>query len=280
MAETASHHALKRLAAAFLLEEGHAAVGLEVRCPGSRYRADVAGYLDRLARPRENGSGGASGQGGGAALWSTAPVSRRRHDRRCEPRTVLIECKQSRGDFIRDDRRAEELIRLRDEAESWRTHLEETRIKAQEPELRRSGTSLFPDLETWDFAGSRLASYRKLLRRIRSLEKQLHGETKFCLMARYRLADFLYLAVPRGLVERREVPPGWGLIEFPRGLLSADTLDEGSRDAASVALPAPHHDATPENRRRLLRNIAVAATRESLRRGPAAVAADGLPRDA
>lgn len=269
--ETAHHSTLKRLAAAFLLREGFQAVGIEVRCPGSRYRVDAAGYLDQLPWPTAKDARGA------ATLWSTIPPDTGMHrNRRCPPRTIIIECKQSRSDFIRDDGRAEELLALRDQARRWKSLLEEKRIKVSEPHLRESGSALFTQLETWNFAGSRLTSYRKLLRRIRQLEAQLHGETKFCLMSRYRLADQLYLLAPRGLVRAREVPDGWGLIEVSRAQM---------RDVSALAKPqatmwhdgmnqthefqmtfeAPVLNSPVRFRDRLLRNIAVAATREAFR---------------
>lgn len=252
--ETSVHANLKRLAAMHLLAYGCVAIGTEVRCPGSRYRVDAAGYLDHLPWPSDADSRGA------ATLWSTVQsAARARVDRRCEPRTIIIECKQSRSDFIRDDGRADELFRLRDEARRWKTHLEERRIKVHEPELRESGSALFADMETWDFAASRLTSYRKLLRRIRRIEAQIYGETKFCTMSRYRVADQLYLCIPRGLIRKRELPDGWGLIEFAKPVAQ---IAENAV-CAHVAVEAPQLRSPAHFRARLLRNIAVAATRHA-----------------
>jgi hypothetical protein len=259
--ETRAHSRLKRLAAVFLRAEGFMAVAFEVRCPGSNFRVDAAGWLDRLPWPKDDA-------GGDASLWSTVDErarARTASERRCEPRTIIIECKQSRSDFIRDDRQADELLALRDEAERWARHVEEHRIKPNEPELRRSGVALFPDLEDWDFTSSRLQSYRRLLRRIAALERQLYGETKFFRMARYRLADQLFLAAPRGLIRPREVPRGWGLLEAPREAIRS--MASGECAAFTVAVPAPRERSKPEFRSRLLRNIAIAATRDSLGSG-------------
>jgi len=272
--ETRSHSRLKRLAAAWLLQEGCQAVATEVRCPGSRYRVDAAGYLDRLPYPASTDAGG------GATLWATVPKCvRPRRRPTCQPRTIVIECKQSRGDFIRDGRKVDELLALREEVRRWQAHLEEHRIKPHEPELRRSDTALFAELETWDFAATRLASYRRLVRRLRRIERQLYGETKFNLMARHRLADQLYIAAPRGLIRRREVPEGWGLLEAPRELLRAPTPDRTisnvpndspdrdgpARRLLTVTFEAPPREPKPDRRHRLLRNIAVAATRDTFR---------------
>jgi hypothetical protein len=230
--ETNAHLQLKRLAIRFLRGLGGMAVATEVRCPIARYRVDVAGYLDRPPRDRANGRRG-----------------------RCEPMTVVIECKQSRPDFLRDHREADRLLELRDELERLRQHIEERRIKAHEPHLRRSGTSLFPELEVWDFGASRLRGYRRLLRKIRSVEQQLHGETKFFVIARYRLADRLYVAAPRGMLRPRDLPRGWGLLECSQGRPEAEL---------HVAVEAPLQSASPRHRVRLLRNIAVAASHRAL----------------
>jgi len=256
--ETRAHSRLKRLAAAFLRSEGFLAIAFEVRCPGSNFRVDAAGWLDRQPWPKDDADGGPS-------LWSTVDErarARTMQERRCEPRTIIIECKQSRGDFIRDDRKADELLALRDEAERWARHVEEHRIKPNEPELRRSDVALFPDLEEWDFTSSRLQSYRRLLRRIAALERQLYGEAKFFRMARYRLADQLFLAAPRGLIRPREVPRGWGLLEASREAIRSVSPDGCA--AFTIVVEAPRERSKPEFRSRLLRNIAIAATRDSL----------------
>jgi hypothetical protein len=232
------------MALAFLRGLGCEAVATEVRCPISRFRVDVAGYLDTLP-PSEDG------------------YQRGRGRRRCEPRTVLIECKRSREDFLRDGREADRLVAARDELDRIRRHIEEGRIKACEPHLRRSGTSLFPELEEWDFSASRLRGYRHLLRRMRRLEQKIHGETKFFMIARYRLADRLYLAAPRGMIQRRELPSGWGLLECSRRRLGppAFAIDGAAGAPLGIAVEAPKRASRPEHRIRLLRNIAVAACR-------------------
>jgi hypothetical protein len=94
------------------------------------------------------------------------------------------------------------------------------------------------------------------------LDRMLHGETKFCMAARYALADRLYIAAPRGLIRRRELPPGWGLLECPGSALSTDdpNADLFGRSVLEVAVRSPLHTPREEHRQRLLRNIAVAAS--------------------
>jgi len=221
--ETGTHLQLKHLAIGFLRDLGCRAVATEVGCPIARYRVDVAGYLDR------------------------------EHVDQVDPRTVMVECKQSRGDFLRDSRERDRLLAERAELDRLRRGIEERRVKVHEPHLRRSGSALFPELEVWDFEASRLRGYRRVVRRIRRLERRLYGETKFFMIARYRLADRLYLAAPQGLIRRGELPAGWGLLEQRR---AGGPLHE--------TVEAPSMSTRPAHRLRLLRNIAVAASRAVL----------------
>ena len=229
--ETIQHRELKRLAIEWLRRLGCCAVATEVRCPISRWRVDVAGWLDH--------SGGT-------------------------PETIIIECKQARSDFLRDDANREELLRLRTHLEKRRAEVEETRVKPREPHLRESGSALFPELETWDFAASRVDSYRRILRELRQVEKRLHGETKFGLLAQYRLADRLYLFTPSGLIKKSEVPRSWGLLEASgMRLRHPMPLDAEAPLPMRERIPPVQLDAPEKRRVRLLRNIAIAASRRS-----------------
>ena len=233
--ETPTHLHLKHLAVGFLRSLGCRAVATEVGCPIARYRVDVAGYLDREHEGPE---------------WWNAPSKRRPP---VDPRTAVVECKQTRGDFLRDCRERDRLLAERAELDQLRRGIEERRVKLHEPHLRRSGSALFPELEVWDFDASRLRGYRQVVRRIRRVERRLYGETKFFMIARYRLADRLYLAAPQGLIRAGELPAGWGLLEQSR-----------DGQALRVTVEPPSMSTRPVHRQRLLRNIAVAASRTVL----------------
>lgn len=241
--ETAAHLRLKKLALAFLRQQGCLAAMSEVRCPISRFRVDAVGYMDRPPLDQQ-------------------PDSADRRMRPIEPKTIVIECKQSRSDFLRDSEVANELIALRTQMDRIRRSIEEYRIKREEPQLQQTGTSLFAELEEWDFASSRLPSYRKILRRLRRLDAKLHGETKFFLMARYRLADQLYIAAPQGVIRKCELPAGWGLLECPLHMLQESAESDGADQPPMlrISVEAPFHASRPEYRTRFLRNIAVAAS--------------------
>jgi hypothetical protein len=242
--ESAAHQQLKWMAIRFLRRQGCAAVATEVSCPIARHRLDAAGYCDRSAAPREP-----------AGLFPPEPAERR-------VTTTIIECKQDRSDFLRDDEETARLLSMRDHLERLRAAMEATRVRRLEPHLRRSGTSLFADLEVWDFDRSRLPGYRRLLRRLEAVDTRLHGGTKFCRIGQYRLADRLYIATPRGMIRRNELPRGWGLLECSRRDLAA--CMNGQRiDGLVVAVEAPDLHSRHERQRRLLRNIAVAASRSA-----------------
>ena len=164
--------------------------------------------------------------------------------------------------LLRDNRQLEKLLSLRSDIEGIRRSIEEHQVKRFEPQLRREGSSLFPELDDWDFQESRLPSYRKIMRRLRRVEGQLYGETKFHMIARYQLADRLFIAAPRGMIRLGELPVGWGLLECPRECLEFG-FDKNLFDAPprlEVKFDAAELTAQEKHRSRLLRNIAVAAS--------------------
>ena len=261
--ESFAHLELKRLAVAWLARLGCQAIATEVRCPISKYRIDVAGWLDHADGVLLDAGGLEAERTGIDASLFTEGRRRSRPKGPRRPRTIVVECKQSRPDFIRDDRDADRLkIRL-ESLRRTRRKFEQELIPQSEPHLRRSGSSLFPDLESWDFEGSRTSAYRRLLRTIERIERRLHGETKFHTMPRYRLADHFYLFTPTGLVKPRELPDGWGLVECRRRELrdGAGTLGELDALPLRERVACPSIDSPMERRHRMLRNIAAAATR-------------------
>jgi hypothetical protein len=259
------HAQLKRCAAAWLRCAGAAAVAHEVTTPIPHWRADVAAWLrgdgDRLdalpSLPRariETPAVGAPPCGDGdATLWKAPPetplasllrdsgavdlfgqpdpdppAALRRAAMRLV-RTVIVECKASRADFLSDraelDRASREHARLR----ARRDRIREQLLSRWEPHLRRSGETLFAETDGWNFEGSRLASVRQADRDERLAAEALRTQVKFSRMAAWRLADRLYLCTPSGLLKASEVPKGWGLLEVTRGAVrvrvSAPDLD-------------------------------------------------------
>lgn len=252
--ETDRHQRLKECAIQFLTRLGAAVIGREVRCPISRYLVDVASYIDRVAPEADPQVRAASG-----TLWNgDTPADR---PRTVPARTVFIECKQSRADFLRDCADQKSLLDERSALLETRERIEREVVQRREPELRRSGTFLFDEMEEWAYEASRSGPYRRVQRRLRNVEKRLYGQTKFSVIARYRLADRLYICAPRGMIRPRELPDGWGLLEVHHRALN------GLPCATPVAVrtKAPEWRAPERFRERTLRNIASAATREMLR---------------
>jgi hypothetical protein len=251
--ETPAHKTLKQEAVRLLVRAGCVAAGIEVSCPIARHRVDAAGYVDALPKGRRNSD----------EYERLGSLTDFRFVRGERAKTVIVECKQARSDFLTDSRDMGELLAERERLMRVRAVLEEQIVKACEPQLRISGSRLFPDLEEWDFAASRVGSYRAVLNDLRRIDERMHGESKFWMMAHYRLADWLYLAAPRGVIRAREVPPGWGLLEFEADLGSVG-LGPATSPEVRVRVAAPELRGKPEHRQRLLRNIAVASTRRSL----------------
>lgn len=237
--ETPAHTSLKRLALVWLRSRGYLAAACEVRSPIAQWIIDVAGWRD---------------------AWFDHATGQRI----CleQPDTVIVECKQSRADFLRDSRRYDALLALREKYQGIRRSIEEHRIKILEPQLRLGGSSLFVELEEWDFASSTLPAYRRTLDRLEGLDERLHGQTKFFRIARYVLADELYVAAPQGMLRPRELPSGWGLLECRAGvdLANAQPSADEVRNLWDIRIPAPRGVTKPLHRQRLLRNIAVAAS--------------------
>ncbi len=310
--ETLAHLQLKRLAAATLLRWGCQAAATEVLCPISRYRVDAAGWLDaephsathnhlagwtggqsRADEPESGHSEHVSQTPNSSVLRATThppPAAEPAGDRRatplpprtrCEPRTVIIECKQSRADFLRDRDNLEALLKARDELEGRRTRFAD-RVRELEPHLQSTHGVLFAEMGEWNLAASTNPTYRRILRELEKIDERLHGGTKFHRLARYRLADRLYLLAPAGVVGRREVPPGWGLIECPRqwSKFRRASLVALSEVEVHVAAEAPRHVSPARRKERLLRNIAVALTRGAVRTSMEASAAPPRPRQA
>jgi hypothetical protein len=271
--ETREHLGLKELASAWLLSMGCRAVAHEVPCPIARFRVDAAGWAEHDWR-----------LGADPAAHTSIFAAERAGDAHRAPRTVVVECKASRADFLRDDLRVDDLLAERERLLGRKAEIERDLIPVHEPHLRRAEGALFEESASWDFEKSRLLPYRRVLRQLAKLEERLHGQTKFNLIARWRLADELWILAATGVVRPREVPAGWGLAEC-----SPAVLRRGVQHALAmgtlplrVIVQAPRH-ASPEHRRaRILRNIAIELTRGQFPRvasGATGESADGSAGD-
>ena len=249
MPETKRHLQLKDIALAWLRAVGCRAVALEVSCPFHRYRFDALGWLDHADDPRAIAAFG-------------PPQCAGSDDSPRAPRVIAVECKQSRADFASDDADPGELAKRKAYLLERRRVIEDLRVKVRESHLKVEGSSLFEELATWEFGQSKITAYRNVVSELEAIDAKLGIDTKFAQLARWRTADHLVVMTPAGLLRPREVPSGWGLIE-----VDSRVLKKGWEPVAGDPLPcatrvAPSHLGTPETRRlRLLRNIAVAASR-------------------
>lgn len=198
--ETVNHKRLKSLSLDWLRRHGCQVVGTEIRAPLSRYRIDVGGYKSA----RRLGSFG---------------------------ETYLIECKQSRADFLRDvgvenesrierDETRNNLIRLRT---LLAVHLPDCRIRR----------SLFREYDEYDFSDLKHDRWRRLVVHLNQLERRLTDGVKFSKITRYGIANYCYIAVEKDVIRKAsEVPVAWGclmrsgesleLLEEPTKLVSRD----------------------------------------------------------
>ena len=177
--ESETHRCLKEQVFLWAYGRGFRCCAMEVHAPRSPYRVDVAGF---------------------------------RTDREQKESTVAVfECKQSREDLFRDNRRQSELksslLALQDRREKL-----ESLLAIHHPSLRTSD-SLFPEWATFDFRTIDHKAYHQTVQKIIRIQRQLLENTKFDLMTRYGLGNLHYLVTTPGLLDSREVPLGWGLLE-------------------------------------------------------------------
>jgi hypothetical protein len=210
--ETEAHLRLKRLALIWAQSNGYRACATEVTLPRSRYRADVIAY-------------------------------------RSPGVCAVFECKQSRSDLQRDNCcSATAHARLLD-LENRRAILERC-LRVHYPTLR-TGSSLFPEFDTYDFGAIQHRGYTRATREIATLQSSVVANTKFEKLARYRCANVFYLVTTREL--RCDVPDRWGL------LIESD-------DSLAVARKPVWHDTKPEAQLAFLEKLAGVATRETNRK--------------
>lgn len=210
--ETARHLALKALALEWARDHGLPISATEVRLPRSHFRVDVAACA-----------------------------------RRGSLRTAVFECKQSRGDLLKDSAGLAAVARCV-EATAARLRELEGMIGVHRPDCRR-GEFLFPEFDSILPGQIEHETHRRLTLQLAQAQRRLTRGTKFAHMARYRCADALYLVVEDDIFAPAEIPAGWGLL-----------IRNGR--SLTVARPPVWLDAVADQRAALLESIALAATRQ------------------
>ena len=198
--ESEAHRKLKRFALDWAAAQWLSLGGVEVRIPRSPYRADVAAAS--------------------------------RHPSADDGVVALFECKQARGDFLRDE--ANEPV-IRDEASAIAQRLAALKnlLGVHRPDLRR-GTSLFPEFDDYDFRDVSHPTLRTLERKLDVLQTKLVDGVKFARLHRYHAADYLYLVTEDHVLSPHEIPCGWGWLARRGGELELRQRPE--RHATTPAL--------------------------------------------
>lgn len=211
--ETATHSRLKRLAMIWAQARGYSACALEVHLPHCRFRADVAAF-------REHREG---------------------------DMTAIFECKQALSDLRRDNCDSVMTGKRLDAVETRREVIERN-LRTHYPTLR-TGSSLFPDFDSFDFSRLDHRGYAGVTRDVAALRQRLNGCTKFEKLARSHCANLFYLVIAAPLQATVfELPPGWGVL-----------VETG--DALDLVQKAVWHEVAPITKTRFLRRIATAGTR-------------------
>jgi hypothetical protein len=187
--ETPRHLGLKALAAQWAVGHGLSFVAPEVSFPHRRFRVDVAACAPTRKVP------------------SRKPVL---HLSSVLKAAAVFECKQVRGDLIRDNKRRALLSERLKTLEARRQRLEAL-LQVHLPHLA-NGEALFPEFDSYRLRDHSHAGYKKLLREIRIAQRGVLDGTKFDRLLSYKVANLHYLVAEDGIIETYEVPTGWGLL--------------------------------------------------------------------
>ncbi|MEM9159195.1 MAG: hypothetical protein AAGB46_09110 [Verrucomicrobiota bacterium] len=179
--ESREHRTLKRLARGWMRERGFRISATEVRIPLSAYRADVAGYCSRR-------------------IYTVSPGE-----------TMVVECKATRADFLRDSGVESEVLeeriaiekRLKGLVGMMRMHLPQCRM----------GVSLFAEYDSYDFGTVRHEVWRRLASQFDLLGRKFKEGLKLSKLSRYSSANYFCLAVEAEVLKKaEEVPEAWGIL--------------------------------------------------------------------
>lgn len=238
--ESARHLALKEAAFLWAQREGMRACGMEIGLPNCSYRADVAAC--EIGRGEQTGA---------------------------VVRSAVFECKQSRADLLNDNRDLQETLTRLDRLRARRLKLERL-LAGHYPHLRQ-GDSLFAEYETVQIADLKHSGYRRTLKEIAALEKQVYGGTKFDRMVAWGIADLFYLVIPQSLAAMAHAPAAWGILVAADDDLQPGIDEHADEDGAEAEAGARFAElkiqrrpalvgARPEVRLELLHRIAVSGT--------------------
>lgn len=180
------------------------------------------------------------------AFWSE-PDSRRVLS---PVKTMAVEIRFERDECWPDVSNKNELLVELKKLESHRNDLEQV-IRLKEPELR-AGDTLFSEFEEWNYENSRNQDYHRCLKMLEKTRKALYAGSLFEQLRSANVIDYLYLAVPCGLVSPDELANGWGLLYINPDL----TVSEVKKAKAE--------ETTAKGKMHFVQNIATAAMKNVL----------------
>ena len=122
-----------------------------------------------------------------------------------------------------------------------------------EPHLRETD-NLFAEFESWDYAASSNAFYHALIRKIAKIKQSIFEGSKLELIGKANVADYLYVATPRGLLDAAALADGWGLLH----------IDPAGRQVSVVKEAELCECSGEKEKMHLIQNIAAANVREML----------------
>lgn len=181
-----------------------------------------------------------------AAFWSTP-----KKKRLLQPeRTIVVEARLTRSSCWPECSGSDEIIPELKREHEYKAKLE-AEIRRTEPWLLDSDV-LFPEIEYWNYAGTKNPEYAKSLSRIRNYEDALYRGSRFERIQRANVANELYLAVPEGMIHPDELADGWGLLYI------------GNHLSVKIAKQAPVLECPQENMLHLSQNIAASSLADVL----------------
>lgn len=206
----------------WLLALAPTAIGLNVPTRISRFQVDIG------------------------AFWSEPNRKRQLRPRK----TMILEMRFERDDCWPDISKREDILASLREVKNKKQQLEAI-IRQEEPELR-VGDNLFTEIEDWDYHTSRNPDYHRCLRHMEEIQHALYAGSRFEQIRRAHAADFLYLAVPSGLIDPRELANGWGLLYIEDNFEVKETKK------------AQQEETTPDCKLHFIQNLAASAMKSTL----------------
>lgn len=157
-----------------------------------------------------------------AAFWSKSETKKGK--KTLFPfKTTIIEIRSKHDDCVTECGNNDDIKDLLLKEKEKKTELE-AQIRTSEPELKLTD-NLFSEIESWDFCRTKNKAYSKCCLKIEKFERILNKGSRFERIRQSLLADYLYLAVPSGMVTPQELADGWGLLYINEDL-SVDLISQ------------------------------------------------------